>query len=227
MPYIVIDTETSGKYIYKYPEDHPTLAGMPYPADAPDQPRVCEVAILWCDDDFNVEREYQAYIKPDGWEIDPEGEAYKKHGLRTEFLIEHGIPMVEALTVYHTAILQGRAVVAFNSQFDCKAMRGESRHYGIDDLFDETPNSCAMRSATRLNPKVVKLPDEDGTIKGGMPKLRDVVAHFGITDYRKHSALDDARVTAIIAKKLKEAGVLLAPEVHRAKKHPNNKETAT
>lgn len=220
MGYIVIDVETSGKYIYKYPKDHPTMAGLPYPADAPDQPRVAEVAIIHCDDDFNIEREYQSYIQPDGWEMQPDATAI--NGLTTEFLIQHGAPMQLSLNVYHAAIRQHRVVVAFNAQFDCKALRGEARHCGVDDLFDETYNICAMRSAMKLSPRVVKLIREgEEKVRGGYPTLADVVAHFRLPPYKKHSALDDARATALVARELNAAGALLAPDVHRAKNHTN------
>lgn len=208
MPYIVIDVETSGLYIFK------NLDGTPHPADAPDQPRLAELAIIKCDDDFNVVSEFQAYIQPDGWAMMPE--ATEINGLTTERLEAEGIPVVLALSVYHSAILAGYAVVAHNAQFDCKALRGESRRVGIDDLFEQTQNVCTMRSAMKLVPKVKK---KNG--KGGFPSLADVAAHLGIPHSENHSALDDARTTVSVAKALKEAGVLLAPEVHRAKNYPN------
>lgn len=214
MGYIVIDTETNGTYVYKYPRGHDN-AGQPYPADGPHQARVAELAIVYCDDEFRVEREYQTYIKPDGWIMDPASDAYRINGLRTEFLEERGIPMVEALAHYQVAILSGRAVVAYNAQFDCKAMRGEARRLLLPDLFERTYNVCAMRSAMTLEPRVEKLGDK----KGGYPKLTDVAAHFGIPYPQKHSALDDARVTVLVAKALQDAGALLTPAVHRAKNY--------
>jgi DNA polymerase III subunit epsilon len=207
--YIVIDVETSGLYIYKNPD------GTPHPADAPDQPRLAELAMIFCDDNFVVESEYQAYVKPDGWEMQPE--ATEINGLTTERLTEVGIPIHDVLAVYHGAIKDGRIVVAHNAQFDAKALRGESRRIGVPDLFEETLNVCTMRSAMKLEPKVKKL---NG--KGGFPSLADVAAHFGIEHPETHSAIDDARTTVLVAKLIKDAGKLLAPEVHRAKNHPNN-----
>lgn len=211
MPYIIIDVETSGLYIYKNPD------GTPHPADAPDQPRVAEFAMIKCDDDFNIISEYQAYIKPDGWEMTPETTAI--NGLKTEELALTGLPIVEVLAQYHDAIRSGHIVVAHNAQFDAKAMRGESRRVGVPDLFEETLNVCTMRSATKLDPKVKK-----ANGKGGFPSLADVAAHFNIPHSETHSAIDDARTTVLIAKALKEIGKLLAPDVHHAKNHPNNAE---
>jgi DNA polymerase III subunit epsilon len=207
--YIVIDIETSGLYIYKNPD------GTPHPADAPDQPRLAELAIIFCDDNFVIEKEYQAYVKPDGWEMTLE--ATEINGLTTERLTEVGIPVQAILAVYHDAIKEGRIVVAHNAQFDCKALRGESRRVDLPDLFEETRNVCTMRSAMKLEPKVKKL---NG--KGGYPGLVDVAAHFGIDHPETHSAIDDARTTVLVAKRIKDADKLLAPEVHYAKNHPNN-----
>lgn len=208
MPYVVIDVETSGLYIYKNAD------GTPHPADAPDQPRLAELAIIFCDDGFNVEREYQAYIQPDGWEMTAEATAI--NGLTTDDLILNGVPLPMVLAVYHTAILSGRVVLAHNAQFDCKSLRGESRRLGIPDLFEETFNVCTMRSAMKVIPKIKKL---NG--KGGFPGLVDVAAYYGIPHPETHSALDDARTTILVAKALHEGGWLLAPDVHRAKNHPN------
>ena len=209
--YAIIDVETSGLYIYKNPD------GTPHPADAPDQPRLAEVAIIFCNGQFEVEREYQAYIQPDGWEMSPDATAI--NGLTTDHLIQHGVPAPMALAVYHEAIKAGRIIVAHNAQFDLKSLRGESRRLGIPDLFEETPNICTMRSAMKMVPKVKKL---NG--KGGFPGLADVAAHFGIQHPETHSALDDARTTVLVAKRLKELEYLLDAEVHYAKSHPSRTE---
>lgn len=213
MPYVVIDVETSGLYIYKNPD------GTPHPADAPDQPRLAELAMIKCDDDFNVVAELQYYIRPDGWEMHPDATAI--NGLTTEFLLANGVPAIQAITAYHTLIGMRHIVVAHNAQFDCKSLRGESRRLGVPDLFELTFNVCTMRSAMKMVPKVKKL---NG--KGGFPGLVDVAAHLDIPHSETHSALDDARTTVQIAKRLHEGGWLLAPDVHRAKNHPNEEVAA-
>lgn len=208
MGYIVVDVETSGLYIYKNAD------GTPHPADAPDQPRLAELAIIFCDDNFNVEREWQAYVQPDGWEMSPEATAI--NGITTEKLRDLGTAATVVLGFYHDAIRDGRIVVAHNAQFDLKSLRGEARRLGLPDLFEETLNVCTMRSAMKMVPKVKKL---NG--KGGFPGLVDVAAHLGIAHPVTHSALDDARTTVLVAKALHGGGFLLAPDVHRAKNHPN------
>ena len=75
--YIVVDTEGTGLFNYKEP------------ADADGQPRLAEIVMIFADENMVVEKEYHAYIRPDGWEMS-EG-ASKVNGLTTEFLNENGL----------------------------------------------------------------------------------------------------------------------------------------
>ena len=120
-----------------------------------------------------------------------------------------------ALERYVAAINAGRVLIGFNQQHDGRQIRAELRHAGMDDLFEKTPNICAMRSITsNYKGQVKKL---NG--KGGFPRLIDAAAHFGIPydEAKRHSALEDAKVTAQVAKCLHERGLLLPAEVHYAR----------
>lgn len=218
MPYIVIDTEGTGIFVHRN-ED-----GTVRPSDALGQPRMAEFAALLLDDDFNIEIEYQQYILPRGW-MNADGtpmlempqEAFAVHGLSMDFLVSNGHPITSALRVYTDAVLSGRAVLGFNQQHDGRQVRAELRHAGMDDLFEQTPNACAMRSITKnYKGKVKKL---NG--KGGFPRLIDAAAHFGIpyAEDRRHSALEDAKVTVEVAKRLHQMGLLLPAEIHYANNH--------
>lgn len=218
MPYIIIDTEGTGLFRHRN-ED-----GTVCPSDAPGQPRMAEFAALLLDDDFNVEIEYQQYIQPRGW-MNADGtpmlempkEALDTHGLSMDFLVVNGSPADSALRVYTDAVKAGRAVVGFNQQHDGRQVRAELRHAGMDDLFEQTRNTCAMRSIwTNYKGQIQKL---NG--KSGFPRLIDAAAHFGIpyAEERRHTALEDARVTAEVAKRLHFMGLLLPAAVHYAKDH--------
>lgn len=124
--FIVIDTESNGLFDFSKP------------ADAEGQPRMAELAMIFLNEEMEIEREYQGYVKPDGWEMTPEASAI--NGLTTEFLIENGKPVKEVLQIYADAIKESRAVVAFNAQHDTKICRAEFRLSGMPDLFTETPN---------------------------------------------------------------------------------------
>ena len=194
MPFIIKDTESNGLFDFRQP------------ADAPGQPRVAEVALLYVNDALEIEREYRAYVKPDGWEMTPEASAI--NGLTTEFLEANGVPIMEVLAVYSAAIVEGRAVVAFNAQHDCKQMRGELRRAGLPDLFKETRNVCVMRKA---NGHILKAGG-----KKGWPSLAEARTFLQRPVDRPHGALSDAFDAYAIFKFLHGRGVDLTPEVHYA-----------
>lgn len=205
--YIVIDTETSGLMDYKRP------------ADAEGQPRVAEFAAIFLDADLNVEREYQTYIKPDGWIMDPQATAI--NGLTDDDLELTGVPVALVLAAYTLAITEGRSVVAYGAQFDCKMMRAELRRAGLDDLFEKTPNICLMRSARSFAKQIGRDLVKAGGSNKGWPKLTDLCDFLGVPydTEAAHGALEDARLANACFKKMVELGFDRTPEVHHAKDH--------
>lgn len=199
--YLVIDTETS------------SLFDFSKPANAPGQPRLAHLAMIWLNADLFQERAVDYYIKPDGWVI--EDGAAKVNGLTQEMLHEKGIPVAQALSLYEQAIREGRIVVAFNAQFDTKIMRAELRRDGRDDLFEQTPNICTMRELVG----VCKLPKANG--KGyKFPKLTEACAHFRIPYSDAHTATADALACAELLRKLRWLKLMPEPKVHFAKNRP-------
>lgn len=220
MGFIIVDTEGTGLFTHSKVLLDGTKVTVR--SDAPGQPRMAEYAHVLLDDDFNVEEEYQQYVIPVGWQNEdgtpmlhmPQG-AFDVHGISMDFLRANGQPVIHALEAYTWAIQHKRVLIGFNQQHDGRQIRAELRHAGQDDLFEQTPNICAMRSITsNYKGQVKKL---NG--KGGFPRLIDAAAHFGLyyPDDKRHTALEDARVTALVAKKLHERGLLLPAEVHYAK----------
>lgn len=219
MRYLICDTEGTGLFVHRN-ED-----GSVRPSDAPGQPRMAEFAAVMLDDDFNVTESYRQYVLPVGWEYDEmPAEAFAVHGLSMDFLRENGTPIEQALHLYTGAVMTGHVVVGFNQQHDGRQVRAELRRAGMDDMFEQTPNICAMRSiTTNYKGQVKKL---NG--KGGFPRLIDAAAHFGIpyAEDKRHTALEDALVTAQVAKRLHEMGKLLPAAVHYAKGHVSEGEAA-
>lgn len=197
MKYLIVDTESSGLFDFSKP------------ADAEGQPRLAHLGMLFVDESMAIEREASLYVKPDGWVMPAEAQAV--NGLSMEMLAAKGIPVVEVLAQYSAAIEEGRVVVAYNAQYDCKMLRGELRRAGMPDLFDVTQNICVMRPCTG----VCKIPKANG--KGyKFPKLAEALAHFKFPQEAPHTAMDDARGAYRIFRKLKELGLCPEPEVHRA-----------
>lgn len=205
MKYLIIDTETNGVMDYKRP------------ADAPGQPRVAEFAGILVDERGEVESEWQRYVLPSGWAMSPETTEINK--ITDETLIEQGVPVREVLEFYGDYIISGRSIVAFGAQFDCKMMRAEFRHAGMDDLFEQTRNVCLMRLcrgwAKGIGREIIKA----GGSQKGWPKLTDLATFCGVpfNPDELHGALPDARLKAACFRYMLANGFDATPEVHRAK----------
>lgn len=204
--YIVVDTESTGLFDYKMP------------ADAEGQPRMAEIAILFVDAALEIEREYRALIKPDGWIMPPE--TAEIHGLTQAILMEKGLPVREALDVYNEAIAEGRVMAAHNSQHDAKMLRAELRRAGLPDQFEAAPNLCTMRTLT----DVCKIPYANGRKGYKFPKLSEACEFFGIEQQAQHSAYSDAMDCLQLMRRMKQIGVLPEGKVHYAKVPPAGKE---
>lgn len=200
--YLIIDTEGTGLFDYKRP------------ADAEGQPRLAELMMIFADENMEVEREFHCYIRPDGWEMSPGATAINK--LTNELLNEHGIPVVEALNEYNSAITNGYVMVAHNAQHDAKQIRAELRRAGLADRFEDAPNLCTMRSLT----DVCKIPPNGG--RGGYkwPKLSEACVFFGMENMGDHSAQNDARACLALLRKMRDLGVMPEAKVHLAKNPP-------
>ena len=152
---------------------------------------------------LEVERIQDIYVRPNGWEMKPG--ATKANGLTTELLMHIGQPVEVALDAYEAAIKAGRVMVAYNSQFDLKIMRGELRRAGRPDLFEETPNICLMR-AFKAYRKIYK----------GY-KLSDACTFFGIPYERGHEAPADALMCLEVFRRLRPLGATPDPKVYYSK----------
>lgn len=203
--YMVIDTETSKLPDYTKDADHP------------DQPRLADFAAILLDTDGIVEREWQRYVKPDGWLMEPGATAI--NGLTDDFLRDNGVPIEEVLDFYAGQITAGRAVIAYGAQFDCKIMRGEIRRNDpeADDLFEHTFNVCLMREARPFAKSIGREIVKAGGSNKGWPKLDDLCAFLGIERKEKHGGIVDARDTALCFQKMLLLGYQPQPRVHRSK----------
>lgn len=200
MKYAIIDTETTG------------LFDFAKPADAEGQPRLAHLAMIFMDDMEEVGA-VEVFVKPDGWQMSSETTAI--NGLTNEFLAEHGKPIADVLAGYAKTIDDGYVIVAFNSQYDTKIMRGELRRAGIPDRFESTPNICVMRALT----DVCRVPKAKGN-GYKFPKLSEACKHFGFEQDSAHRAMGDARDAQRLFLKLLEIGKLPEPSVNYAKVQP-------
>lgn len=172
MQYLFADVEASGLFDF-------TKA-----ADAPGQPRLAQLGMIFVGADREIQSRHEFLIKPRGWMMSPEAE--KLTGITTAHLEEHGVPVTEALRLYHSAIEARRIVCAFNAPYDLKVMRAEARHAGKPDLFMQTKSICLMQGCRRQVGAV--------NVSGGnkAPTLKEACDFYGIGQPAAHSALADA-----------------------------------
>lgn len=189
--YLVYDVEASRLFDYD-------LA-----ADAPKQPRLAEIGMIFVSHDHKVEAKHDFLIQPLGWEMTEE--ATEKTGLTTEYLKSNGGPIAPALQIYSSAIDARRVMVGFNISYDLKVMRAELRFAGMQDRYMET-RSIDLMSATRT---IVNALDKRGRVK--QPRLEEACAFFGI-EHGKHRAPGDAEACYQIMLKLVERGALPEPK---------------
>lgn len=208
MSYLVIDTETNGLFDFKLP------------ADAPGQPRLAHLAMIRLNADGVEEDRADIYVRPDGWSMPQgEGSAGAVNGLTDDFLRENGVDVRDVLAAYTAEIENGRVIVAFNAQFDCKIMRGEFRRADMPDLFEQTKNICVMRPMTAL----CRIARANGSgLK--FPNLTEALAYFGHTRTGDHLAMSDAEGAAIVFRELKARGLLPEAAIHYAKEKPELKQ---
>ena len=198
LPPLVIDTETTGFFDFKKPADHP------------EQPRLAHLAMARLNPALELEDMSDFYVKRHGWVMGEQ--AGRVNGLTNEFLDEHGVDVEIVLHAYTEAIQEGRAVYAFNAQYDTKIMRGELRRAKMDDMFEQTPNVCLMRSSMG----VVQKPNGGR----GWPKLEHCCAHFGIVNDAEHKAHGDTLAAVELLRHLHQLVELGEPRVHYAKNRP-------
>jgi len=120
---LVFDVETTG------------LPDWTQPADADGQPRMLALAAALVTSDGKTVDHYSALIKPDGFEVDEEGEAFAVNGLTSEKLNAEGVPVVEVLTAYDQLLDSCDFVAAFSIRFDQKMVRAEQRRADRDDRY--------------------------------------------------------------------------------------------
>jgi len=199
--YAVFDTEGTG--LFRYDE----------PADAPGQPRMASLAIIYVDENLEIERECQLFVRPDVSDYTMTEGAQKAHGLTVEFLNEHGVPVTEALNEYLSAVDNGRIMVAHNASHDMKQLRAELRRAGMQDRFEDSPNICTMRAMT----DICKIPPKGN--RGGYkwPALSEALLFIGSENLGDHSAINDAKGALELLRYLKRTGNMPEAKVHYKK----------
>ena len=193
MKYLVMDLETDSLFDF-------TKA-----ADAPGQPRLCEISMLFVDEQLEIEREITNLIKPEGWTIDETSEGFQVNQITQKQLEADGVPSRDMAREYGSAIDERRIIVAFNAPFDIKMMRAELRRAGFPDRYMQTRYICVMQGCRSL----VDARTETGKKK--VPTMDEACIFFGFEPEAKpHRAAPGATRALWILRALRDRGMFPA-----------------
>ena len=175
---VVFDTETNGLFV----------TGRP-------APRLASIALLFLDENLDVEHESLVYVYPNGWNMTRGATRVNK--LTDMMLRERGIEVSHVLRAWNLLVDQGVRFIAHNLAFDFKVMRSELARAG--EPWRDSTGICTMKAMT----PICRLSGKHGF---KWPTLQEAYRHFFRDSFKAHMALSDARACAMVFKRLHELG---------------------
>jgi|SRR6185437_3224181 len=194
MNILFFDTETTGKYDFKLPPDHPQ------------QPYLVQLAAILTDEDGKERAGINLIIKPDGWTISEEVVAI--HGIDEKIANSCGVNVKTAAFLFNNLCYQADLLVAHNLDFDKGIMSSVFMRNQMGHRMNKMNKYCTMRSAT----PVLKLQRPNAQSKNNhnykWPTLTECMQFFFNEDHANaHDALADVIACARVYQELKNRGV--------------------
>lgn len=189
---LFFDTETTGKFDFKLPPDHPS------------QPHLVQLAAVLLDDTGTERAGINLLVKPDGWTISEEVVAI--HGISEEMATTCGIGLKNVAYLFNALCYQADLLVAHNIDFDRSIMLSVFVRNQIGHRLNKINRYCTMKSAT----PIVKLPHPNGGMHSyKWPTLTECMDFFFGEDFsgQAHDAYRDVVACARVYNALKEHGV--------------------
>lgn len=179
--FLVFDTETTG-----LPRDWNAPK-----SDFSNWPRVVQLAWHLYDEVGRLLEANDIIIRPDGFTIPYN--ATRVHGITTEYALEHGIPLTEALGIF-AAVLEKSAILAgHNLNFDTTVLGVEYLRSGMADPIE---SKQVLDTCTEETASLCRLPGGKGG-KFKLPNLGELHNHlFGEGFDEAHNAAADVGATA-------------------------------
>lgn len=167
------------------------------------KPRIVQLAAILTTEDNRRVAFMNAIIKPDGWEV-PE-EAANIHGKTTDICHQHGIPMIDALTIFNSLKSVAKMRIAHNLQFDKQMMAIEAEFCGVPHDSSGIESFCTMNASR----DIVKYPPTEKMLARGMtgfksPSMQEAYRFFnGVNFDNAHDAMADVKACRDVFFKLK------------------------
>jgi DNA polymerase-3 subunit alpha len=196
--YLIFDTETTGL---------PKRWGAPI-SDTDNWPRCIQIA--WqLHDEMGKLIEHQDYlVKPEGFNIPYDAE--RIHGISTELAEAQGIPLLEVLEKFNTALAKAKYIVGQNVGFDVNIMGCEFYRLGINSPMVSMP---VLDTCTEVTAELLKLPGGRGG-KFKLPTLTELHSYlFNKPFAEAHNATADVEATTRCFLELIRRGVFTKEEL--------------
>lgn len=175
MTYLFFDTETSGRFNFKQPFNHPS------------QPRCVQLGALLATSPTQTIAEANFIIYPNNFNIPKEAAAV--HGIDTEHANQYGFDSKHTMTTLYHMMLKADIIIAHNIKFDNAIINNEFYIHGLP--MPDKRLYCTMLAATA----VCKLPGRGGSYK--WPTLQEAHLHFfGESFDGAHDAMADVKACA-------------------------------
>lgn len=190
MNILFFDTETTGKYDFKLPPDHPI------------QPRLVQLAAILRDGDGKARATVDVIIKPENWHISEE--VARIHGITEEIAINFGVPVRTAAFLFNNLCYQADLLVAHNLDFDRSVLLSVYHSLGVGNRLARMNRFCTMRTAA----PVLKLSNGNQQDKHSYkwPKLQECMRFFFGEEFAGHNALEDTIACMRVYDALREMG---------------------
>ncbi|MBJ6369143.1 DNA polymerase III subunit alpha [Snuella sedimenti] len=178
--YLIFDTETTG---------------LPKRWDAPitdvdNWPRCIQIAWQLHDAMGNCIEHQDFLVQPDGFNIPYDAE--KVHGISTELAQEQGVPLVEVLEKFNSALNKTKFVVGQNVKFDLNIMGAEFVREDIANALQELP---VLDTCTEHTASLCEIPGGRGG-KFKLPTLTELHEFLFNTPFAEaHNATADVEAT--------------------------------
>ncbi len=172
------DTETTG------------LPDWKSPSEADHQPHLVQLAALLVNDKFEIIKELDVIIKPNGWIIPDEVAAI--HGITTERAMDEGIPEQEALAQL-LEMSQGALRIAHNKTFDQRIIRIATKRYSDEATQEAWANKDNFECTMAMSKPIMQMqPKTRYGFKS--PKLEEAYEYFtGKKLENAHNAMADTK----------------------------------
>jgi DNA polymerase III subunit epsilon len=191
MNILFFDTETTGKFDFKLPPDHPI------------QPKLVELGAVLRDNHDRVRASIDLIIKPENWHISEEVAAI--HGITEEIAINYGVSLRTVAFLFNNLCAQADLLVAHNMDFDRSVLMSVYHSIGVGNRLGRLNRFCTMRTAA----PVLRLPHGSNPTDKSYkwPKLQECMKFFFGEEFVGHNALVDTMACMRVYDALRELGV--------------------